>query len=68
MDQRPDAYGIACEGASDPMPPSRFPPIRRRIRGVIEDCDIDVPILSDTALAECERAGGADPNLFRILG
>jgi hypothetical protein len=27
-----------------------------------------MPIVADTALADRERAGGADPNLIRIFG
>jgi hypothetical protein len=33
-----------------------------------EDSGGGMPIEDDTALAECERAGGADPNLIRIFG
>src|SRR5438552_967082 len=34
----------------------------------IEDSGDNEPIEKDTALAEGERAGGVDPNLFRIFG
>jgi hypothetical protein len=36
--------------------------------GATEDWGGGMPIEDDTALAERERAGGADPNLIRILG
>jgi hypothetical protein len=36
--------------------------------GMIQGCGRDWPILTDTALAESERAGGTDDIRFRIFG